>query len=133
MKRINEIFNSRRSVIQFIKFGLVGMSNTILGFSIYYLLLLLNINYLVSNLISWVVSVFNAFFWNDKYVFNNESTWLKKLFRTYVSYGVSLFVSTLLLFVLVKWCNVSEIIAPIICLVITIPLNFFLNKFWTFR
>ncbi|MEG2931919.1 MAG: GtrA family protein [Ruthenibacterium sp.] len=32
-----------------------------------------------------------------------------------------------------QYWGVSEWIAPVINLVITIPLNFILNKFWTFK
>jgi putative flippase GtrA len=34
---------------------------------------------------------------------------------------------------MVNYLNISEFIAPILNLIITIPLNFLLNKFWAFR
>lgn len=82
---------------------------------------------------SWIISVFNAFYWNNKYVFRNENTWLKALIRTYISYGFSFILGNILLIVLIEFFKVSEIIAPLIILVITIPLNFLMNKFWTFK
>ena len=123
----------KNSLIQFIKFGLVGVSNTIVGFSVYYLLYYCGVHYLISNILSWLISVFNAFYWNNKYVFQAGNNWWQTLFRTYISYGASLLVSTLLMYVLVDFIHVSPVIAPIICLLITIPLNFVLNKFWAFK
>ena len=82
---------------------------------------------------SWIISVFNAFYWNNKYVFRNENTWLKALIRTYISYGFSFILGNILLIVLIEFFKVSEIIAPLIILVITIPLNFLMNKFGTFK
>lgn len=121
------------AVIQFIKFSIVGFSNTVISLFVYYILLLLECNYLISNAMSWIISVFNAFYWNNKYVFRNENTWLKALIRTYISYGFSFILGNILLIVLIEFFKVSEIIAPLIILVITIPLNFLMNKFWTFK
>ena len=71
-------------LIQFIKFGLVGASNTIISFAIYALVLfgfssILKISekemvaYLSASVISWIISVLNAFFWSNKFVFKVKS------------------------------------------------------------
>ena len=119
--------------IQFIKFGLVGVSNTAVGFGVYYLLFYCGVHYLIANVLSWLISVFNAFYWNNRYVFRSGNGWWRTLFRTYISYGASLVVSTLMMYVLVVFLYVSPVVSPVICLVITIPLNFILNKFWAFK
>ena len=132
MKNRNPL-SGKNSFIQFFKFGLVGVSNTAVGFGVYYLLYYCGVYYLIANILSWLISVFNAFYWNNKYVFKSGSSWWKTLLRTYISYGASLIISTLMMYVLVEFLCVSPVIAPIICLLITIPLNFFLNKFWAFK
>ncbi len=121
------------SVIQFVKFSVVGLSNTVISLFVYYLFLWLEFNYLIANTLSWIISVFNAFYWNNKYVFKNENTWLKALIRTYVSYGFSFILGSVLLALLVELFHVAQELAPLAVLVVTIPLNFFMNKFWTFR
>jgi putative flippase GtrA len=83
--------------------------------------------------VSWVVSVFNAFYWNNKYVFKNEAYWLKSLLKTYVSYGAAFLIGSALLYIFVDVCSVSKNIAPLLILIVSIPLNFFMNKFWTFK
>ena len=125
--------SSKESLIQFFKFGLVGLSNTAVGFGVYYALYFCWAHYITANIVSWLVSVFNAFYWNNKYVFQSGSGWWKTLCRTYVSYGASLLVSTLLLYALVEYLQVSPVIAPVLCLLVTVPLNFLLNKFWAFK
>lgn len=124
---------SKENVIQFIKFGIVGLSNTAIGLGTYYLFLWLGWHYMVANVLSWIISVFNAFFWNSRYVFKTRNKWLTALFRTYVSYGFSFVLGAVVLYILVEFCKISEVVAPVLVLVITIPLNFILNKFWTFR
>lgn len=121
------------AIIQFIKFGIVGLSNTAIGLGTYYLFLWLGCHYMLANILSWIISVFNAFYWNSRYVFQSSSSWLKALLRTYVSYGVSFLIGAGALYVLVEFAKVSDVIAPLLVLVLTIPLNFIMNKFWTFK
>ena len=128
----------RALVIQFIKFGLVGVSNTAVSLLVYYVFLWINPAwYLAGNVAGWVVSVANAFFWNNKYVFTGSSSgWkaaLRKLGKTYLSYGATFLLSTALLYLEVDVLSWSAVISPILNLLVTIPLNFLLNKFWAFR
>lgn len=121
--------------IEFFKFGIVGLSNTIISLSIYYLFLLIDNNwYMIGNLIGWVVSVFNSFFWNNKFVFKTENKNLFKLLaKTYISYGLSFILSSIFLFIQINFFSIDKKLAPIINLIITIPFNFIINKFWTFK
>ena len=57
---------------------------------------------------------------------------LKRIGKTYVSYGGTSLLSIFLLWLEVSIFGVSKIIAPVVNLLITIPLNFIINKFWTF-
>ena len=128
-----QAISSQESFSQFIKFCIVGLSNTAIGLGTYYLFLWLGFHYMIANVLSWLISVFNAFYWNNKYVFKSSTTWLKSLFRTYISYGVSFLAGAVVLYGLVEWCGISDVVAPLLVLIVTIPLNFVLNKFWTFK
>ena len=134
--------NNRREqkalVIQFVKFGLVGVSNTLVSWICYYIILWMDDNlYMLGSLVGTIVSIANAFIWNDRFVFKGqENDWknrLKRLGKTYVSYGGTSLLSMLLLWIEVQLFGVSKVIAPVVNLLITIPLNFLINKFWTFR
>ena len=96
------------------------------------MLVFLGLNYIIANIIGFVVSVLNAYYWNKKYVFKNSNT-PKKLLKVYISYGTTFFLSTFLLYLMVNVFCISEYISPIINLCITIPLNFVLNKLWAFK
>lgn len=128
----------RNSIMQFIKFGVVGVSNTAVSLAIYYLVLWIDLRlYLLGNVLGWIVSVANAFFWNNKYVFQRSVSGteelLKKLGKTYLSYGATFLLSTGLLYLEVDIFCWSAVFSPVLNLLITIPLNFLLNKFWTFH
>lgn len=79
-----------------------------------------------------------SFFWNNKIVFTVEEgqsrcLW-KILMKTYVSYSFTgLFLNSILLILWVKYLGISEFVAPIINLLISVPVNFIINKFWAFR
>ncbi|HIS99472.1 MAG TPA: GtrA family protein [Candidatus Faecaligallichristensenella faecipullorum] len=123
---------------QFVKFGLVGLSNTAVSMACYYIFLWIDPSlYMVGSIVGTIVSIANAFFWNDRFVFTGtESGWKSKLGRlgkTYISYGGTSILSNVLLWIEVSFFGVGKVIAPIVNLIITIPLNFVINKFWTFK
>ena len=119
---------------QFIKFGIVGLSNTFISLTIYYVLIYFKVNYIIANTVAFIISVLNSYYWNSKFVFKKSQEGnLKPLLKTFMSYGTTFILSTMLLFIMVEYLNISEVIAPILNLIITIPLNFLLNKFWAFK
>lgn len=63
-----------------------------------------------------MISVLNAYYWNNKYVFkgNAPNNIPKKILKVYVSYGSTFLLSTFLLFLMVDVWSMSEYIAPLI-------------------
>jgi putative flippase GtrA len=125
-------------VLQFVKFGIVGISNNVVMYVIYLLLITIGINYVVANCAGFALSIINAYYWNNRYVFRNVSDdrriWWKGLIKTFVSYSFTgIILGNILLIIWVEIINISNIIAPLINLIITVPLNFIINKYWTFR
>lgn len=129
MKKFNVL------VIQFIKFGIVGLSNTTISLLTYYILIFLGSHYLIANTAGFLLSVVNAYYWNNKYVFRErlEEDSKKAFIKVLLSYGLSFGISTVLIWILVNVLYISEWIAPILRLVVTVPLNFLLNKVWAFK
>lgn len=128
---------------QFIKFGLVGLSNTLLSYAIYLLTLLilsplkLSWDYFVASVLSFVLSVLWSYFWNNRFVFKQDSkkrSFWKSLFKTYLSYAFTgIILGNILLYVWVALLGIPKTLAPLLSLVITVPLNFLLNKYWAFH
>lgn len=132
--------------MQFVRFGIVGLSNTVISYVLYVVSLLLfqkiglfaKVDYFIAQIISFVISVLWSFYWNNKLVFvieegQQRSTW-KALLKTYVSYSFTgLFLNSMLLALWIQVFHVSEFIAPIINLLVSVPLNFIINKFWAFK
>jgi putative flippase GtrA len=139
--RLNKdtVDNNRYALaLQFIKFGVVGFSNTAVSYIIYYALVYIGLHYLIASVVGFIVSVLNSFFWNNKYVFKHSGDRKRgiwgALIKTYVSYALTgLVLSNILLFILVDMLQISKYLAPLFCLAVTIPLNFVLNKKWAFK
>ena len=124
------------SFIQFIKFGIVGLFNTVISYVTYLILVSCGINYTFANFVGFTVSVINSYYWNNKYVFvtGEKRVWWKTFIKTYVSYaGTGLVLSSILLILWIEVFNIPKTVAPLINLVITIPLNFIINKFWAYK
>lgn len=158
-----------KAFLQFIKFCLVGLSNTIICEGIYVVLLFFGVHYLAANIIGNLVSILNAYYWSNKYVFKAEEgeqrVWWRVLLKTYATYGFSMLLSAGLLIFLLEIVKLelymepvltllgnlgilgllgkvgivleakilSEILAAGINLIITIPLNYVINKYWAYR
>lgn len=124
--------------LQFIKFGIVGVSNTLIHYFTYLICIFAGCHYLIASVIGFLVSVINAFYWNNKYVFVKEENATRSLWqaflKTFLSYaGTGLVLENVLLVIWVRFLHVPEAIAPLVTLLITIPINFILNKFWAFK
>lgn len=125
-----------QNFLQILKFGLVGILNNIICYGVYLILIALGVHYTPANIIGFSVSVFNSYYWNNKYVFATEEKriWWKVFFKTYISYaGTGIVLSNILLILWIEILHVSEIIAPIINLLFTIPINYLVNKLWAYK
>jgi len=95
-------------------------------------------HYLLANTIGFFVSVLNAFYWSNRFVFKkgadeSRNLWesLVKTILAYASTGIVL--NSILLWLFIEQWHISEYLAPIVILLITVPTNFVLNKYWSFK
>ncbi len=158
----------KANLIQFIKFGLVGVLNTLVNYVVYLIFISLGFNIVVANTFGFIISVLNAYFWGSRFVFKEDETkekriWWQVLLKTYASYALGFVINTVLLIIWVEVLNIgqyfgfvgdiigwaagilkflpsemtseeiSEVIAPIINIFVTVPINFVINKFWAYR
>ena len=147
--------------MQFIKFSLVGVMNTLISEGIYVVLVFLGGHYLVASFVGFTLSVLNAYFWNSRYVFHDETqekrVWWKVLLKTYTAYAGGYILSAVLLIVWIDIVKIGRFMSPLeqllqplgiarlnaetigeilaagINLLVTVPLNYLINKYWAFR
>ena len=132
------------SLTQFVKFGIVGVSNTVISYllNVATLKLLepyhLSWDYVAGNVVSFILSVLWSFYWNNRFVFaekagEKRSPWAT-LLRTYIAYGFTgILLTNVLSYVWIDLLGISKMVAPVINLVISVPINFLINKLWAFK
>lgn len=129
---------------QFVKFASVGLSNTFISYLINVLVLRMMISsnaswdFYLANIVAFLLSVLWSFYWNNKYVFVtsevNKRSICKTLLKTYSAYAFTgLILANFLSWVWIDLYNFSKYIAPLINLIISVPVNFLLNKLWAFK
>ncbi len=83
------------TVSQFVKFGVVGLSNTLISYITYIVCLTLlsstitlESDYLVAQILQFLISVLWSYTWNRNFVFKSKDTsYSEGLWKAYVSYG----------------------------------------------
>lgn len=131
-------------LLQFVKFCLVGVSNTIVSYVLYAVIIFLLRNlswrhdYIFANVTSFTLSIFWAFYWNNKYVFKEEDTGKRKIWRalgkSFLVYGFTGYIlDNVLSYVWIQRLGLSRYIAPLFNLPFSVPVNYLLNKLWAFK
>lgn len=92
----------------------------------------------MANALGFFVSVLNAYFWSSKFVFKKgkgeSRNVVFSLVKTYIAYAFTgLLLASILLYLYIDKIHVSEYIAQIMVLAITIPINYIINKYWSFK
>ena len=108
------------------RFVFWGCINALTSYLIYVFLLLF-LPYLVSYSIAYVFGVFISYFLNSKFVFKQELR-LSRALRYPLVYVNQYVFGTVSTYLLVHFLRVNKLLAPILALLITIPLTFFLSR-----
>lgn len=138
MFRFRVLEDNWEGFMQFVRFGLVGVSNTLISYVTYLVFLGVGCHYLAASVLGFVVSVTNSYYWNNKYVFKEgegeKRSWWKVYIKTFTAYAsTGLLLENILLVIWVQVLHIPEVIGPLVCLLVTIPLNFIMNKFWAYK
>ena len=111
---------------QFIRFVGVGGINTIVTYLLY-LALLPFLAYGVAYSVVYIFGIGFAYWLNLKYVFQEKSTHKKIMFYPFV-YLAQYLIGIIILFIAINIYNIPEEVAPILVVIISMPLTFILTK-----
>ena len=126
---------SENTWYSFFKFSLVGISNTLIFFVLYYAVILIfgERYYLVGQAIGYFTGTVNSYILNSRFVFSQAKHNKFTFFKMCLCYCLIYILQTIIIFILVSRLNISEFIAPTITALITTLINFFLNKTFIFN
>jgi putative flippase GtrA len=121
--------------VQFVKYGLVGASNTLITLATYALCVkLLGVPYLVSLPIGYALGGLNSYLLNRHWTFQaGHLSHAHSGTRFAIVQLFAIVANEALLYVLVHNAHVEKIAAQAILTVPVVLITFFINRTWTFR
>src|SRR5271166_6673954 len=120
--------------VQFVKFGIVGVSNTLLTFAVYTLLLkVFGVWYLAASAIGFIVGATNGFLLNRKWTFAGHVGDALTPVRWAVVQSGGLVLNEGLLYLWVARIGVDKLVGQALSIAVVTTLTFLANRAWTFR
>lgn len=133
MNNIKKLIN--KETILYVIFGVL---TTIVNLIAYYLFSnIININYLISNAIAWIISVVFAYITNKFFVFNsyyiNKDVIIEEFIKFMNCRLISGLSEVVLLFLFVDLLLMNDIVAKLIIGVLVALINFIFSKVFIFK
>lgn len=111
---------------EFFRFILFGGINTLAGYLIYALLLRF-FSYLIAYSIMYILVVSGSYMLTSKFVFD-QKLGLSKAVRYPLVYLVQYLLGMISLYFFVQVLNVNKLVAPLLVVLLTVPVSFFLSR-----
>lgn len=121
-------------VKQALKYGLVGVGNTLLtAVVIWVMMKMLGASDVVSNITGYAAGVVNSFVWNRQWTFKSNSGWGASALRFGGVFAVCYLLQLLFLLYLNKTLAIDPYYNQLIAMAFYTVINFMMNKFYTFK
>jgi len=127
-----KIYKKYEEIINYLIFGVLTTVVSILSYALF--TRFLHFNYILSNVLSWIISVTFAFITNKLYVFkSNDCKILKEGIKFYFSRITSLLIELFVMYLMVDIFNLNDLISKIVVQFIVIVLNYIFSKLFVFK
>ena len=118
---------------QFIKFGFVGVLNTIIFYTIYYIMLRMGFSYVLAVTVGTVVGIVNSYIWSKFFVFKSKKKSIGEVVKFFVVYGVQYLSNLLVIHICITYFGMSTELAGIPAIMVGVFISFLGHKFWSFK
>ncbi len=123
-----------KTLVELVKYGIVGVSNTLATAVVIYILMkLFGCGSVVSNIAGYAAGVLNSFIWNKRWTFRSDAPWVKSAVRFGIAFGVCYILQLALLLSLDRSLNIDPYYNQLIAMVFYTAINFLANKYYTFK
>lgn len=123
------------TVKQAIKYGIVGVSNTLITMAVIWVMMkLLGYSDVTSNAVGYIAGVVNSFIWNKQWTFKSKGRWVSSAVRFGIVFGICYFLQLgLVVLLLNKYLPIDPYYNHLIGMVFYTAINFLMNKYFTFK
>ena len=132
---LSNLYKKNKEIINYLIFGGLTTLVSILTYALFAKIFL--INYLISNVLSWIIAVMFAFITNKLYVFESKSKDKKIVFKEITNFFffriVSLIIEIIIMYVFVDLLSIDDLITKIIAQIIVILSNYIFSKVFVFK
>lgn len=115
-----------------VRYALVGVLNTVVGYGVFYLCLRLGVGHLPALAVSYAVGVIHSFFWNRLWTFKAQGAMSRQVPRFLAVTGMTFGLNALMLQGLVH-AGLRPDLGQLMCLVVTTVVGFVGHRLWSFR
>ena len=132
----------KKSGLQFIKFCFVGASGVVVNLVVFNLTILLwrlasgstpTVAEYLGNLLGFIVSVLTNYYLNRRWTFRSSGAVSRELPKFFTVSVIAYFVNLGIFTVALQGLHLSDNLSQIIAIACVMPINFVLNKLWSFR
>lgn len=121
-------------VAQFLKFGIVGVANTLLTFLVFTLLVkVFGVWYIAASAIGFFAGACNGFLLNRSWTFKGHRGGSLAVLRWAVVQGLGLLADLGLIYLFVNEGGLSKLIGQALAIGLVVGATFYANRTWTFR
>jgi putative flippase GtrA len=118
---------------QITRFGIVGVLNTIVGYGVYWMLIEMNINYILALPISSIIGIIHSYCWNKFWTFKSKQKSINEAIRFVAVYGITFIINLGLLTFMVEVLGLDKQVSGFISLLIVSLLSFIGHRLWSFK
>jgi len=121
--------------LEIIKYGLVGVINTLItGIILFVLMNGFGVSYKISNAVGYIAGFLNSFILNKFWTFKgNHASTIRQFIRFAVGFAICYLIQLGLVVVLVEKLSINENISQLIGMVFYTLIGFLFNKLFTFK
>lgn len=132
MKKINS-FIEKQLESKVLRFLIVGVINTIVGYGVFALGIYLNLYYYLAYILSYIIGVINSYILNRKFTFKSTSKSYKEPIRFVMVYLTSFAVGSVFLYISIDLLNMNEYIAGLINLIFITSISWIGHNKFSFK
>lgn len=132
LNKLLNLYKKYKEIINYLIFGALTTLISIVTYAIF--TKVFHIDYLISNVLSWIIAVLFAYITNKIYVFESKSKKnIKEITSFFFFRVVSLIIEMIILYIFVDILHIDDLVTKIIAQIIVIVSNYVFSKVFVFN